>query len=91
MVPFCTVKTVMSLPKGNLNKSTGVFINLMNQLHNNVTADNKENELKWRNCKYREIYYFQKILLKLQKEFSKRIFLLGNINTDLIKMNFQIN
>ena len=91
MVPFCTVKTVMSLPKGNLNKPTGVFINLMNQLHNNVTADNKENELKWRNCKYREIYYFQKILLKLQKEFSKRIFLLGNINTDLIKMNFQIN
>ena len=53
----------MFLPKGRLNKPTGALINLMNQL-NNFTDDEKGNELKLPNYKYRDIDYFQ----KLQKE-----------------------
>ena len=53
----------MFLPKGRLNKPTGALINLMKQL-NNFTDDEKENELKLPNYKYRDIDYFQ----KLQKE-----------------------
>ena len=54
ILPFCTVKSVTSLPKGSLNKPTGALINLMNQL-NNFLDDEKESELKLPNCKYREI------------------------------------
>ena len=36
----------MSIPKQNLNKPTDGLVNLMNQF-NNVTDDEKENELKW--------------------------------------------
>ena len=42
------------------------LISLMNQF-NNFTDDEKENKLKLPNCKYREIYYFQ----KHSKNFTK--------------------
>ena len=58
MHSFCTVNSIMFLPKGNLNKPTGALINLMNQLFN-FTDDKKENELKLPNCKHREIDYFK--------------------------------
>ena len=51
---FVLLNSVMSLPKGSLNKPTGALINLMNQL-NNFLDDEKESELKLPNCKYREI------------------------------------
>ena len=57
----------MSLPKGSLNKPIGALINLMNQL-NNFTDDEKENELKLPNCKYRDIDYFQ----KLSRNFKRK-------------------
>ena len=53
-------------PKGSLNKPTDALINLINQL-NNFTDDEKENDLKLPNCKYREADYFQK-LSKTSKE-----------------------
>ena len=67
ILPFFTVNSVMSLPKGSLNKFTGAFINLMNQF-NNFTDDKKENELKLPNCKYRDIDYFQ----KLSRNFKRK-------------------
>ena len=60
MLPFCIVKSIMPLPKGNLNKPTGALIDLMNQL-NNFTNNEKQNELILPNCKHREIDYFQKL------------------------------
>ena len=57
----------MSLPKGSLNKTTGALINLMNLL-NNFTDDEKENELKLPNCKYRDTDYFQ----KLSRNFKRK-------------------
>ena len=47
----------MPPPVGSLNKPAGALINLMNQL-NNFADDEKENELKLPNCKYRETDYF---------------------------------
>ena len=41
--PFCTVYSVMPLPKGSLNKPTGALINLMNQLNNFTTTWKKMN------------------------------------------------
>ena len=43
ILPFSTVNSVMSLPKGSLNKPTSALINLMNQL-NNFIDDEKEND-----------------------------------------------
>ena len=61
VLPFCTVNSIMPLKsKGNLNKSTVALINLMNQL-NSFIDDEKENERKLPNCKYRKIDYFQKL------------------------------
>ena len=57
ILPFFTVDSIMSLPKGNLNKPTGTLIILMNQL-NNFTDGEKENKLKLPNCKCRENDYF---------------------------------
>ena len=86
----------MSLPKGSLNKPTGALINLMNQL-NNFTDDEKENELKLPNCKYRDIDYFQKLsrnfkrkalsffhmnLSSLTKTFDDFIMLLNDLNVN---------
>ena len=58
ILPFCTVNSVRPLSEGNLNKPIGALINLMNQL-NNFTDEEKENELKLPNCRYREIDYFK--------------------------------
>ena len=57
----------MSIPKGNLNKSTDALVNLMNQL-NNFTDDEKENELNLPNCKYRDTDYFK----NLTKDFKRK-------------------
>ena len=56
---FRLVKLVkkMSIPKGNLNKPTDVLVNFMNQL-NNFTNEQKENELNFPNCKYRDLDYY---------------------------------
>ena len=53
MFPFCSVISVVPLPKGNLNERAGALISLMNQL-NYLTAAETKNELKLLNCKYRE-------------------------------------
>ena len=70
-------------PKGNLNKPTVALINLMNQL-NNFTDDEKVNELKLLNCKYREIDYFQ----KLSKNFKRKTLSLFHMNVCSITKNF---
>ena len=67
ILPFCTVNSIMPLPKRNLHKPTDAITSLMNQL-NNFTDDKKENDLKLPNCKYREIDYFQ----KLSKNFKRK-------------------
>ena len=55
ILSFCsTDNSIMPQSKGNLNKPIVALINLVNQL-NNFTDDEKENELKLPNCKYREI------------------------------------
>ena len=73
----------MPQSKGNLNKPTVALINLMNQL-NNFTDDEKENELKLPNCKYREIDYFQ----KLSKNFKRKTLSLFHMNVCSLTKNF---
>ena len=53
LLSFCQINKKLSIPKGNLNKSTGALVHLMNQL-NNFTDDQKENEFNLPNCKYRD-------------------------------------
>ena len=55
----------------------------MNQL-NNFTDDEKENELKLLNCKYREIDYFQ----KLSKNFKRKTLSLFHMNVCSLTKNF---
>ena len=83
ILPFCTVNSIMPLPKGNLNKPTGALISLMNQL-NNFTDDKKENELKLPNCKYIEIHYFQ----KLSKNFKRKALSFFHTNVYSLTKNF---
>ena len=40
ILPFCQINENVSIPKGNLNKSTDALVNLMNQLYN-FTDDKK--------------------------------------------------
>ena len=83
ILPFSTVNLVMSLPKGKLNKPTGALINHMNQL-NNFTDDEKENELKLPNCKYRDIDYFQ----KLSRNFKRKTLSFFPMNVSSLTKNF---
>ena len=64
---FCQINERVSIPKGNLNKPTDAFVNLMNQL-NNFTGNEKENELNLPNCKYRDTDYFK----NLTKDFKRK-------------------
>ena len=57
----------MSISKGNLNERTDALVNLMNQL-NNFTDDEKENELNFPNCKYRDPDYFK----NFTKDFKRK-------------------
>ena len=83
ILPFCTVSSVMSLPKRSLNKPTGALINLMNQL-NNFTDEEKENELRLPNCKYRDIDYFQ----KLPRNFKRKTLYFFHMNVSSLTKNF---
>ena len=73
----------MSLPKGSLNKPTGVLINLMNQL-NNFTDDKKENELKLPNFKYMDIDNS----LKLSRNFKRKTLSSFHMNVSSLTKNF---
>ena len=73
----------MSLPKGSLNKPTVALINLMNQL-NNFIDDEKENELKLPNCKYRDKDYFQ----KLSRNFKRKTLSLFHMNISSLTKNY---
>ena len=55
----------------------------MNQI-NNFTDDDKENDLKLPNCKYREIYYSQ----KLPKNFKRKTLSIFRINVCSLTKNF---
>ena len=73
----------MSIPKGNLNKPTDTFVNLMNQL-NNFTDDEKENELSLPNCKYRDTDYFK----NLTKDFKRKALSFFLMNVCSLTKNF---
>ena len=73
----------MSLPKGSLNKPTVALINLMNQL-NNFIDDEKENELKLPNCKYKDKDYFQ----KLSRNFKRKTLSLFHMNISSLTKNY---
>ena len=64
----------MSIPKRNSNKPTDGLVNLMNQF-NNVTDDEKENELKW--IKY---LFFHINVCWLTKNFDDFNILLSALN-----------
>ena len=64
---FCQIDEKMSIPKRNLNKPTNALVNLMNQL-NNLTDDEKENELNLPNCKYRDTEYFKTFTKDLKRK-----------------------
>ena len=83
ILPFCTVNWVMSLPKGSLNKPTGALINLMSQL-SSLTDDEKENELKLANSKYRDIDYFQ----KPARNFKRKALSFFHMNVSSLIKNF---
>ena len=68
---FCQIDENVSIPKGNLNKPTDAFVNLMNQL-SNFTGNEKENELNLPNCKYRDTDYFKNLTKILPKIFRGR-------------------
>ena len=80
---FVLLNSVMSLPKGSLNKPTGALINLMNQL-NNFTDDKKENELNLPNRKYRDIYNFQ----NLSRSFKRKTLSFFHTNVSSLNKNF---
>ena len=89
ILPFCTVNSVMSHPKGSLNKPTGALINLMNQL-NNFTDDEKEKEFYFqklfRNFKRKTLSFFYMNLSSLTKSFDDFNILLNdlNVNFDIV-------
>ena len=49
ILSFYTVNSIISLPKGNVNKHIAALIVLMNKV-NDFLDDEKENELKFPNC-----------------------------------------
>ena len=55
----------------------------MNQF-NNFTDDEKENELKLPNCKYRDIDYFQ----KLPRNFKRKTLSFFHMNVSSLTKNF---
>ena len=57
----------MSIRKESLNKPIDALVNHMIQL-NNFTDDEKENELNFPNCKYRDTDYFE----NLTKDFKRK-------------------
>ena len=72
----------MPPPIGSLNKPAGALINLMNQL-NNFADDEKENELKLPNCKYKDIDYFQ----KLSRNFKRKTLSFFHMNVSSLTKN----
>ena len=67
ILPFCQTNEKNFISKGNLNKPTDGLVNLMNQL-NNFKDGEKENELNFPNCKYRDKDYFK----NLSKDFIRK-------------------
>ena len=57
----------MFISKGKLNKPIDALVDFMNQLIN-FTDDEKENELNFPNCKYRDPNYFK----NLTKDFKRK-------------------
>ena len=82
ILPFYTVNSIMPPPIGSLNKPAGALINLMNQL-NNFADDEKENELKLPNCKYKDIDYFQ----KLSRNFKRKTLSFFHMNVSSLTKN----
>ena len=80
---FCQINERVSIPKGNLNKPTDAFVNLMNQL-DNFPDDEKENELNLPNCKYKDTDYFK----NLNKDFKKKALSFFHINVCSLTKNF---
>ena len=80
---FVLLNSVMSLPKGSLNKPTGALINLINQL-NNFTDDKKENELNLPNHKYRDVDNFQ----NLSRSFKRKTLSFFHIYVSSLNKNF---
>ena len=83
ILPFCQINEKMSIPNENLNKSTDALANLMNQL-NNFTDDEKENEMKLPNCKYRDTDYFK----NLTKDFKRKALSFFHMNVCSLTKNF---
>ena len=83
ILPFCQINEKMSIPKGNLNKPTDALVNLMNQL-NNLTDDEKENEMNLPNCKYRDTDYFK----NLTKDFKRKALSFFHMNVCSLTKNF---
>ena len=81
--PFCQSNEKNSIPKGNLNKPTDGLVNLMNQL-NNFKDDEKENELNFPNCKYRDKVYFE----NLTKDFIRKALPFFHVNVCSLTKNF---
>ena len=80
---FCQINERVSIPKGNLNKPTDAFVNLMNQL-DSFPDDEKENELNLPNCKYKDTDYFK----NLNKDFKKKALSFFHINVCSLTKNF---
>ena len=80
---FCQINERVSIPKGNLNKPTDAFVNLMNQL-NNFTGNEKENELNLPNCKYRDTDYFK----NLTKDFKRKALSFFHMNVCSLTKHF---
>ena len=80
---FCQINERVSIPKGNLNKPTDAFVNLMNQL-DNFPDDEKENELNLPNCKYKDTDFFK----NLNKDFKKKALSFFHINVCSLTKNF---
>ena len=83
ILPFCQINENVSIPKGNLNKSTDALVNLMNQLYN-FTDDKKENELNLPNCKCRDTDYFK----NLTKDFKRKALSFFHMNVCSLTKNF---
>ena len=80
---FCQINERVSIPKGNLNKPTDAFVNLMNQL-DKFPDGKKENELNLPNCIYKDTDYFK----NLNKDFKRKALSFFHINVCSLTKNF---
>ena len=82
ILPFCQINEKMSIPKGNLNKPTDAFVNLMNQLNNFTDKYRDTDYFKnlTKDFKRKALFFFHMNVCSLTKNFDDFNILLNELN-----------